>query len=557
MKVVRKRSRHKRLSNLLWLAIALLLLAAVVYLEQSRFTQSPLIAVGDAARLLWMRNVTGDLPELVIELPFEGYNQILAQRESGLTDGVFIGNDADFVSADIHYTDQVIPILMRLQQGPANHVGEDEKWNFDVRTRNGAQLFDMQRFYLIDPADNNWLNEWALMKNLQEEGLLASRYQFVRLILNGDDRGIYALQEGFGPELMTSQGRIEGVVVEFDLKPLWESIAYFQGDSQAVTSDPITNFSTAGFQYFEVDTFRDADIAADELLTAQKNRAVNLLRGLQSGELAAAEVFDVHKYGRFLALLDLWGATQGASLVNLRYYYNPESDFLEPIGFNTNALGSEDRLSVDAAYNDPDLQVAFAAASAEVSQAGYVTALEASLDAQIKELQGVLASEKATELPWAALNQRQEQLQRSLSPVQPVFAFLGPPTTAQDRIIQVDVANVLNLPIEILGFEIDGATFLEVDPTWIVDEPGNVTINENGGLILAPFTGERSPIVDYVRFHLPLTTIIAQDDELDFLQDLDIQVATRIVGLEKPHLTSARPGFSDLLPGQLLVTPEQ
>jgi hypothetical protein len=557
MKVVRKRSRHKRLSNLLWLAIALLLLAAVVYLEQSRFTQSPLIAVGDAARLLWTRNVTGDLPELVIELPFEGYNQILAQRESGLTDGVFIGNDADFVSAEIHYTDQVIPILMRLQQGPANHIGEDEKWNFDVRTRNGAQLFDMQRFYLIDPADNNWLNEWALMKNLQEEGLLASRYQFVRLILNGDDRGIYALQEGFGPELMTSQGRIEGVVVEFDVKPLWESIAYFQGDSQAVTSDPITNFSMAGFQYFEVDTFRDADIAADELLTAQKNRAFNLLRGLQSGELAAAEVFDVHKYGRFLALLDLWGATQGASLVNLRYYYNPESDFLEPIGFNTNALGSEDRLSLDAAYNDPDLQAAFAAASAEVSQAGYVTALEAGLDAQIKELQGVLASEKATELPWAALNQRQEQLQRSLSPVQPVFAFLGPPTTAQDRIIQVDVANVLNLPIEILGFEIDGATFLEVDPTWIVDEPGNVTINENGGLILAPFTGERSPIVDYVRFHLPLTTIIAQDDELDFLQDLDIQVATRIVGLEKPHLTSARPGFSDLLPGQLLVTPEQ
>jgi hypothetical protein len=293
------------------------------------------------------------------------------------------------------------------------------------------------------------------------------------------------------------------------------------------------------------------------LLTAQKNRAFNLLRGLQSGELAAAEVFDVHKYGRFLALLDLWGATQGASLVNLRYYYNPESDFLEPIGFNTNALGSEDRLSLDAAYNDPDLQAAFAAASAEVSQAGYVTALEAGLDAQIKELQGVLASEKATELPWAALNQRQEQLQRSLSPVQPVFAFLGPPTTAQDRIIQVDVANVLNLPIEILGFEIDGATFLEVDPTWIVDEPGNVTINENGGLILAPFTGECSPIVDYVRFHLPLTTIIAQDDELDFLQDLDIQVATRIVGLEKPHLTSARPGFSDLLPGQLLVTPEQ
>ena len=44
--------------------------------------------------------------------------------------------DTDFVQAEIRYADQVIPIVMRLQQGTAVHLGEDEKWNFDVRTRN-------------------------------------------------------------------------------------------------------------------------------------------------------------------------------------------------------------------------------------------------------------------------------------------------------------------------------------------------------------------------------------------------------------------------------------
>ncbi len=556
MKIVRKRSMQKRLSNVLWLGIAVLLLGTIIFLEQRFIEQSQIEAVGDALRLFWARNVVGDLPEVVIDLPFEGYNQILTQRETGLKDGVFIGNDRDFVAADIRFEDKVIPIFMRLQQGTAVHLGEDEKWNFDIRTRNNAQLIDMQRFYLIDPADNNWLNEWALMENLRQEGLLASRYHFVRLILNGDDRGIYALQEGFGPELMTSQGRTEGVVVEFDVKPLWESIAYFQGDVEALAADPITNLSTAGYQFFEVDTFRDADIAADEFLSAQKNRAISLLRGFQRGELTAEEVFDVAKYGRFLALLDLWGATEGASLVNLRYYYNPETDRLEPIGFNSNALGSSERLNTGSTYNDPALQAAFVAASAEVSNSDYLADLEARLDQPLKDLQQSLVSETIVELPWTALNLRQEQMQRSLNPLKPVFAYLGPPSTAQEGIIQVDVANVLNLPIEIIGFDIDGATFLEVDPAWIVDDSGNLTIDEDGRVFLAPFAGEQLSILEYVRFHLPVTTIIAQDNELDFLQELDIQVATQIVGMDKPGLTSARPGFSDILPNKLFLTPE-
>ena len=556
MKIVRKHSRRKRYANLIWLGLILLLLGFVFFLERGRINQSPLMAAGDAARLFWARQTTGDLPEIVIDLPFEGYNKILAQREEALAQGVFIGSDRDFNLAEIRYQDQVIPILMRLQQGTAEHLGEDDKWNFEVRTQNNTQLLDMQRFYLIDPADNNWLNEWALLENLRHENLLAVRYHFVRLILNGDDRGIYALQEGFGPELMTSQGRSEGVVVEFDPKPLWETIAYYQGDVQAAAADPFTNLAAAGIQYFEVDTFRDADIAADPLLSAQKDRAITLLRGLQSGELGAAEVFDVNMVGRFLAILDLWGATEGVSLVNLRYYYNPESDLLEPIGFNTNALGSPDRLNIAAAYNDRDLQAAFVTASAEVSKPQYLAEIETSLNPRLKEMQESLASEKVLELPWPALKQRQEQMQRSLSPVQPVFAYLGPPTTAQDGIIQIDVANVLNLPIEILGFDIDGATFLEIDPAWIVGDPAGLAVDEKGRVILAPFAGDQSPVVQYVRFHLPLKTIIAQDKELDFLQDLDIQVATQIVGLENPQLTSARPGYAAALPNQFLLTPE-
>lgn len=171
----------------------------------------------------------------------------------------------------------------------------------------------------------------------------------------------------------------------------------------------------------------------------------------------------------------------------------------------------------------------------------------------MEKRQQELSSAADTSSPWAMLAERQDQMRRSLNPLQPVFAYLGPPTLAQEGIIRVDVANVLNLPLEILGFDIDGTTFLEVDPAWIQDNQDELiakrspsdTGSENGEVILRATANDQSPTVGYVRFHIPLAEIIAQDDELDFLQDLDIQVATRILGLDDVQLTSARPGYPD------------
>jgi hypothetical protein len=119
-----------------------------------------------------------------------------------------------------------------------------------------------------------------------------------------------------------------------------------------------------------------------------------------------------------------------------------------------------------------------------------------------------------------------------------------------EAIIQIDVANVLNLPVEIVGFDIDGATFLEVDSAWLQGEWEPLLNNDPDKIILSAVDDE-TPALRFVRFHLPLVKIIEQDNELEFMQELDIGVATRILGLERAYLTSARPGYPDsiLVPG--------
>jgi hypothetical protein len=557
MKIVNKRSRKSTLTRLIWFLIAAALLTMVAMVSLSGVQLFLLSGWEVIQNIASLDGGEPALPALAIDMAFTEYDQILGQRSEALSSGVVLLGEEDFVPADMTFEDETVPVRMRLQQGPAAHLGEAEKWNFDVRTRDDQTLAGLQRFYLVDPADNNWLYEQAFDEGLRREGLMAGRTDFVRLFLNGDYRGIYALQEGFAPALMAVNDRPQGVIVEFDADPLWRSMAYHDGSLEAAIHDPITNLDTDDFRFFEVDTFRDRNIADDPELAAQKDQAIGLLRGFQSGELSAPEVFDVEKYGRFLALVDLWAATPATFLTNLRYYFNPQTGLLEPIAFNANPFGKAERLSMNATFHDPALQKAYLNAAQRMADPAYLDAYVADMTPELETMQQALAAEFEQPLPWEKLADRQEMIRRSLYPLQPVFAYLGPPTLSQEGIIQVDVANVLNLPVEILGFDIDGATFLEAEPGWLVTSDDELIALDDDQLIMAPQTRAGEPGIGYVRFQIPLMAIVERDDELDFLHDMDLQVATRIVGLGDVHLTPARPGYPDPLtaPGQGETTP--
>jgi hypothetical protein len=308
----------------------------------------------------------------------------------------------------------------------------------------------------------------------------------------------------------------------------------------------VGNLLATDFRFFEIDAFRDATIAQDTARSAQRDAAVSRLRALQAGQLPASDIFDVEKYSRFLALVDLWAANEAVSLPNLRYYYDPDSDRLEPIGFNGNPLSSEERLPLIAAYGDAVLQAAYAREAERLSQPAYLAELESELGEQLLHLQRVLRPAAGeVDLPWVGLQQRQGQIQSSLNPIQPVFAYLGPATMSISATIQIDVANVINLPLEVIGFDINGTTFLEADPAWLRTDAAADLVSVQDNQIILGATG--SGLVRYVRFHLPITEIIRLDQETDFMDPIEIHVATRILGLERHQYTLAREGAPDRL----------
>ena len=82
-----------------------------------------------------------------------------------------------------------------------DHWGDKEKWSFKIELKDGHTLMGMSNFALQHPWTRSFMNEWLLHELFREHNLIALRYDFVDLTLNGRHLGIYALEENMGREL--------------------------------------------------------------------------------------------------------------------------------------------------------------------------------------------------------------------------------------------------------------------------------------------------------------------------------------------------------------------
>jgi len=476
---------------------------------------------------------TGDtLETLYIDISPRNMEQILAKRKEALELGILLATNGDYVPAAIRLGHEEIPVELRLKGDWANHIASD-KWSFRVRTVGENYIYGMQRFSLHDPSMRSYLNEWLFLENLRGEDVLAVGYRFVHVVLNGEYKGIYALEEGFSKELFESQQRREGLIIRYDEDLVWEYRAFY--DDQLIPRG--VN------EFYIIDEFQSGQISSNPTLVAQRDAAVGMLRALWTGERDAADIFDLTRMGRFLALSDLWSAPHGLIWHNLRYYYNPVMARLEPIAFDSDALTGELNMAglpQEAFYHDPYLVAAYVQALEQISQPGYIEALETKLAAQFESLRTTLETEfdaGVLESPWDLLRHRQDLIRQILNPYQTVYAYVQRPLPESQ--ILVDVGNLLELPLEIIGFEVNGQ-LVPAKPEWVQTESMDLLVpapsTDPDALVLRPL----APTATSMRYtHLQIPS-----PEFPDITTGEIQIVTRLWGLTQEHKDRVLPGYA-------------
>jgi hypothetical protein len=433
----------------------------------------------------YIRGHFSDPERITIDINFENYQKILYKRAQFLDESFFFSSGEDFVPAKIRYGDQELDVELRLKGDSPEHLLGD-KWSMRIKVKDDNTLFGMETFSIQNPRTRQYVNEFIFHEALKREGVLSLRYDFVEVVLNGENRGIFAIEEHFDKQLIESNSRKEGVIIKFNEDEWYKELAQLEGKNYYADLEEIEfkeelerNYLESAFFESNVDTFKKKTVLEDPVASAQFDKAVSLLESFKKGDLKTHEVFDVDKMAKYYAIVSLLGAEHAGEWTNIRFYYNPITSMLEPIGFDANSgvitlriseryfpeclhfnLGVCDNKGesyYDLIFRDPVFFEKYVGELERVSTVGYLDSLFGDLDSQIKK--NVQIIHKDT--PYYRFSKdffylNQEYYSDLLNPERRSVIPHYQKSFINGRKIVLKVGNTDSLPIEILGLSYDG-----------------------------------------------------------------------------------------------------
>ena len=534
------------------------------------------------------------LATIFLDIPFDSLLTIEEKRTEALIAGILLTADEDFVPARMHLNDgDPFNIRIRLKGDWTDHLVGD-KWSFRIHIQDDNQAVNgMRRFSIQAPETRNYEKEWVFHQNLLQEDILTTRYYFINVVQNGKYNGIYALEESFTEDLLESQNRREGVIIRFNEDLLWknwENLGVEDSDIEKMFQE-IGNFWLTDVDYSEITAFRQGNISKNELLESELFTAIELLYSFNQGLIPGEEVFDEELWGKYFAIIDLWGAGHATNWINLRFYYNPISGLLEPIAFDalpfepsavreTLAFPFATRGFIQKIFALPNVQKEYVNHLERVTQSGYINGLETRYGDEMKHFHQILSGylEEGVfgdipPLPWDELELRALILSKSLKSPQPLQGNVRPVQVDGSDFIQIELSNLMVLPVEVRRLILGDRSY-EADMKWcsdtacqnqIIETYDSLVLLENSSItLLIPFKDLEiiSPPLEQINIEAALlggSYISINPLDSNYVPqgiDLGAKPKTSLsYALEShPFLVQTDPGKLSVNPGEWMVT---
>lgn len=271
-------------------------------------------------------------PSIHLHIPDKDFKKLESIRDSAVKQGILFNSDDAWVDGYIlpeagkENKEPKLKVSLRLKGDWTDHL-QGELWSFRVQTPALQAWNRLKVFSLQTPDKRFYLHEWFLHQFFLKEDVLTTRYDFVMMKLNNKDFGVYAYEEHFLKQIPEYNRKKEGVIVRFVETGFWESQLALK--KTGATPPP---WGIDGSP--EIGPFEESKIKKDSVLSKQYQIAQNLLYEYQYHLKPAKDIFDLDLLGKYYAIIDITGGYHGTVWHNLRFYYNPVTSKLEPIGFD-------------------------------------------------------------------------------------------------------------------------------------------------------------------------------------------------------------------------------
>lgn len=432
--------------------------------------------------------------KIYLDISFTDYEKIRMKREEALKMGQLITDSEDYVPAVLKYNNENIKIKLRLKGDFLDHLSGN-KWSFRIKVEeNDKTLKGMTVFSIQDPKTRQGLNEFIHFQSLKNEGVIAPRYEFIQVYINGENKGIYALEEHFQTELIENNGARAGVILKFNEDPSWGES--FQKENYFSSTLALDQFRDEKFNWWfygaDIDSFENEKIFEDPVLSAQFEKAKNLLNLFREGKIETHEAFDTSKLAKYFALEALNGCGHGSRWPNIRFYYNPVISKLEPIGYDGDCWKSSDVVidkfqlakedSVENYYlffNDPVFLKEYMRELERVSSEGYVDNLFSKINEEVKRNLNIIHKDNPVyHFSYSRYYSNQKKIQDKLFPIKTVNAYFYKAEPSKGTIL-IHAGNLENMPVQLLNVVFNGTDSFEAVDKYAVLYPRRTTDTVN------------------------------------------------------------------------------
>lgn len=426
----------------------------------------PMISKNYGMVLAYFKSFSVDPESLIIDIKHKDFLKLAYKRQEALKAGILLYSEDDWVPATLTHRRNRVKADIRLKGTAPTHWKDKDVWSFKVKVKGGNTLFGMRRFALQKPSTRTFMNEWYWHKLLRYSGLIALRYDFISLTVNGKNLPIYAIEENFEKKLIENNNLREGPIFRAHFVPF--SPYYNSGELKS----PLR----------AIDIYQYNQYTQNAEFLKLAHLAESRIEAYRQGDLPFFKVFDVNKMGKLLALTDLVGSRHTLPSTNLRFYFNPVTGLIEPIAydatiplsrapkFNFVGAGSrfEDRENKNenrtwplAGFRDKLLFKTYIESLEEISNEKFLDRFFLSLKKEAQEKQKILNRS----FPYYEFNpegfyKNSKHIKKNIQPSKSLNVFFEG-VSSEEEILYLDIANILNLPVEVLGVSLDGDNIIK------------------------------------------------------------------------------------------------
>tara|TARA_B110000971_G_scaffold125408_1_gene128335 strand:- start:972 stop:3587 length:2616 start_codon:yes stop_codon:yes gene_type:complete len=259
---------------------------------------------------LGLKSNFNKLEKINLDIKFEDIIILEKIRKNSLQRGGLPPRDLlPKIKVDVTYNKKKYSGEARLKGDRIAHYQSKDKTSYKIEIKKNDYLFGIKKFALQKPIIRNYVHEWIFHELAEDFGLIKLTYKFINLSINGEDKGLFVLEEGFGKELIERNKRRNGPIFGLD------------EDLNVSNIDPV-------FEIYNKKFWGKLENKSIALSASQK------LRDFFDNKIKAEDVFDLEKWASFFAIIDLTGTRHGALLKSVKFYYNPINGLFEPVPFD-------------------------------------------------------------------------------------------------------------------------------------------------------------------------------------------------------------------------------